>query len=307
MTTRSTTTRRLRAVVCAALAVLCTTVPTGAAQAAEHGDYTEYYSHFDTGPAYIPFVDTKWVPQGLTKWGEDQLVISYYDSSGSENSRIAVTDRSTGDLVKWLKLDTKGHVGGLAMTSSHLWVASGGSLRRYSRSALGSTASGGQLTVQTSVDVLGSASYAFAQGDTVWVGNFTWNYDSFGNKVCPSYNASSDWDWMYQYRVNSDGSLTYLQDRRTPGAVQGVAVTSEKLIWSTSCGRDNDSRIVVWNRDYAFDANWDHGNVIVAPNMSEGMVIAGGRLQVVYESGSAYYSDADYRVRTVHHGVIPPY
>jgi hypothetical protein len=35
--------------------------------------------------------------------------------------------------------------------------------------------------------------------------------------------------------------------------------------------------------------------------MAEGMVLAGGEIHVLYESGSAHYADADYRVRTIHH------
>ena len=34
--------------------------------------------------------------------------------------------------------------------------------------------------------------------------------------------------------------------------------------------------------------------------MSEGIAGARGELRVVYESGSSFYGDADYRVKTVH-------
>lgn len=39
-----------------------------------------------------------------------------------------------------------------------------------------------------------------------------------------------------------------------------------------------------------------------APNMSEDLATVGGELYVVYESAAMKYSDADYQVRTIHHG-----
>jgi hypothetical protein len=44
------------------------------------------------------------------------------------------------------------------------------------------------------------------------------------------------------------------------------------------------------------------GRSIVAPNMSEGVVFGHGKVHVLYESGAKMYKDADYRVKTVHHG-----
>ena len=38
--------------------------------------------------------------------------------------------------------------------------------------------------------------------------------------------------------------------------------------------------------------------------MAEGMVFAGGEIQVLYESGAKHYANADYRVRTIHHAPV---
>ena len=43
---------------------------------------------------------------------------------------------------------------------------------------------------------------------------------------------------------------------------------------------------------------------VVAPNMSEDLATVGGELYVVYESGARKYADADYKVRTIHHGPL---
>ena len=60
-----------------------------------------------------------------------------------------------------------------------------------------------------------------------------------------------------------------------------------------------------WISGVAVQANQNKPNGIkTPPNMAEGMVIAKGELHVLYESGSAIYDDADYQVRTVHHGPV---
>lgn len=283
---------RVRAAIAAAFAVVLVGLLPMEAQAAP-ARYNEYYAYLDTGSSYIPYHDTRWVPQGLTKWGENLLVISYYDTYGTSNSRIAVINRGSGSYVKMFNLDTKGHVGGIAMTSKYLWVTVGSSLRRYSRSSLSGT-SGGTLRGQKDIPVKAS-SYAYAEGENVWVGRF---------------NETSR-DYMYRYSVGSTGGLTYREARYTPSQVQGVVVTSTRIVWAQSWGRDNDSTLVSWPRSRTYNGSSAIGNFVTAPNMAEGMVIAGGQLQIVFESGSDAYNgtkdgnSADYIIRSVHHGSIP--
>src|SRR5262245_48940070 len=49
-----------------------------------------YYKIFNRGNAKIPGHDTRWIPQGVTYWPEqDALIISYYDGEHAKNSRLA--------------------------------------------------------------------------------------------------------------------------------------------------------------------------------------------------------------------------
>ena len=84
-----------------------------------------------------------------------------------------------------------------------------------------------------------------------------------------------------------------------PSGVQGMAVASNKVVWSRSGGRDNDSTIEV--RPLSAPTG-PGGRRITAPNMSEGVVFGNGKVHVLYESGAKKYAGADYRVKTVHHG-----
>jgi hypothetical protein len=284
-----------------AVALMAGALVTAAATPALAADtFPEYDTYFDAGPKAIPLHDTKYVPQGLAKVDESTLAISYYDWTGASNSVVTLFTTS-GEHLATLTLDTKSHVGGIAMTSSYFWVAGEGVVRRYPASVLRAKRSARLNQNGPAVDVAGKASYLGAQGETLWVGNFN----------------STATDWMYQYRVNSNGSLTYLQDRRTPSEVQGVVVTSNRIIWSTSEGRTNPGRLVVWPYSRAYDGSSTIGNFVKAPNMIEGIVLAGGRLRAVFESSADKYNGsappagdgngaADVIVRSIHHGSIPP-
>ncbi len=285
---------RLRKVGILVVALIASLLVVPGTANAAPSRYNEYYHYFDTGNAKIPYHDSRWVPQGLTKLGENRLVIAYYDRFHRYNSIITIIDRATGRYVKTLHLDTKSHVGGLAMTKKYFWVTSEGYARRYDRNAL-STASGRTIHQQKAIPVRGSASYAVAEGETLWVGTFNEKHR----------------DYMYQYAVGAKGALSFRQSRLTPSQVQGVVVTGTRFVWSQSWGRDNDSKLIVWPRSKVYSGSTKVGNWVTAPNMAEGMVIAGGQLQVVFESGSDAYNGtadgnaADYIIRSVHHGSMP--
>lgn len=292
---------RTRRAVSVAVLISAALLVINAAPAQAADTFPEYDRYFDPGPAPIPYAGTKWVPQGLTKVDEKTLAISYYDWKGGSNSIVALTDRMSGRWLATYTLDIKAHVGGIAMTSDYFWVAADGMVFRYRASDVRRKTSGKLQQVGAFTNVRGKASYMQAQGETLWVGNFN----------------STAKDWMYQYQVGNKGLLTYLQDRRTPSEVQGVVVTSDRIIWSTSEGRTNPGRLIVWPYAKAYDGSSRTGNFVKAPNMIEGIVLAGGQLQAVFESGAAKYSGspppagdgqgkADVIVRTVQHGSIPP-
>lgn len=259
------------------------------ASADDPGDLQRYYGLFDRGPALIPGHDTPWTPQGLTYWPEQNaLVISYYDSTGKSKSRLAIVNKDTGARMKLVQLNTKGHVGGLAMTAKHLWVANNGKIVRYGKGALGKVGELGLLKASGSKSVAAS-SYLTSTGSSLWVGRFTEGATTPGV--------------AYRHDVSAKGALSDAkQSITTPSQVQGMAFAGGRIVWSRSYGRDNRSRI-----DVAPTSNpTQPSRIIRAPNMSEGIVPVAGRLHVLYESGSSTYADASYRVKTVHSGALGP-
>lgn len=260
-----------------------------AASAKDPADLQRYYGMLDRGPAKIPGHDTPWTPQGLAYWPEQNaLVISYYDSTGKNKSRLAIVNRDTGVRMKLVQLNTTGHVGGIAMTAGHLWVANNGKLVRYTKAALTQV---GELALLPSNGSRKAAasSYLTSTGSSLWVGTFT--------------EGASTPGVAYRHDVSAKGAVSVAkQSITTPSQVQGMAFAGGKIVWSRSYGRNNRSRI-----DVAPASNpTQPSRIIHAPNTSEGITVVGDRLHVLYESGSSTYANASYRVKTVHSGALGP-
>ncbi|MGH8898083.1 MAG: hypothetical protein ACRDZ4_13950 [Egibacteraceae bacterium] len=197
-----------------------------------------------------------------------------------------ILDRKTSRNSKTLVLDDTGHVGALAMSRNYLWVASttGGTRKviRYLKSTLANSPDGSQITRNKDYS-LRASSFMEIFGSKLYVGTF--DAGSSGTAYRYSLDANEDpHDDGYSFNV--------------PSQVQGMAITSTHFIWSRSYGRNNDSQIVVDPRDGPITRS------VTAPNMSEDLATADGEVYVVYESGAMKYSDADYKVRTIHHGPL---
>jgi hypothetical protein len=271
----------------AAAAVAMVFLPATEARAADPDRYVEYYSIFTRGEQRIPYLDTTpYVPQGLTHWPElDAMVVSYYDDNGGP-ARLAVLRRGSSEHVKTLTLDDTGHVQALATSQNFLWVASttgsGRKVIRYSKLALAAALDGSTITRNADYTLLAN-SFMEISGDKMYVGSF------HENTTGTAYRYTLDAAEQPRYDDHSFG---------VPAKVQGMAITPTHFVWSLSYGRDNDSTLAVDNRDGPIERR------LTAPNMSEDLATVNGELHVVYESAAMKYSDADYQVRTIHHGPL---
>jgi hypothetical protein len=247
--------------------------------------YQDYYSIFTRGQTELPYLDTTpYVPQGLAYWPEqDAMVVSYYDDGGGK-ARIALLERTTSRHTKTLILDDTGHVGGLATSDRHLWVAStdGADRRliRYAKSDLAQAADGAQIARDADYPVPAS-SFVEVSDNTLYVGLFETGREGTAHR----YTLDAD-----EVPQNDNHSFAI------PSNVQGMAITEGHHIWSRSFSQEADSEIAV------DPINGPIGRTIVAPNMSEDLAVAGGELYVLYESAAQKFPDADYKVRTIHHG-----
>src|SRR5436190_4806810 len=205
------------------------------ADAADPTRYKAYYKIFNRGNSPIPGDGTRWVPQGLTYWPDrDSLIISYYDGERKLNSRLAVIDRASGRKQSIFELPEKGHVGGLAMSTANLWVASSGTVSRISKVSLARAASGDRLPVE-SKHKLAATSFATSDGSSLWVGK----YDKDGG----------DAQYAYRYPLGAGELPAKSYDRRVaiPNNVQGIAIQGSRVVLSISGGHglDADSKLEV--------------------------------------------------------------
>lgn len=253
-----------------------------------------YDSHFK-GSHTVPDLNTH-VPQGLATWSrwngtDDLLLISAYAPKSQNDAFIIGLDAKTGRRVGAARIDAT-HAGGIAIFEEQGWAYVSGSqgkrVRKYRLDRLRQAITDSAHLAQVGDDIVvdGGSSFLGKHGDTLWTGQF--DTDTRGA--------------MYSYRVGMNGELTGREGPwEVPEKTQGLAVTDDLFLFSTSYGRPYRSNIYVVRRG-AGDRALDTARLACfrAPSMSEGMAIYGGAAYVVYESGAAYYrSDPKRKPRNI--------
>ncbi|SDT10654.1 hypothetical protein SAMN05444162_3101 [Paenibacillaceae bacterium GAS479] len=288
-----------------AIGALFTAQPQQAAAAIT--PFSTYHDLFKKGPKIPNLNTTHYVPQGLTYYPDKNwILISYFYHNKNQptlakNSLIAVVDAKTGKFVKNVYIEDekksggiyhKGHVGGMGVSESYLWIASSTSSRdskynmlRYELSDLASAKNKSRLKLNKGFKLKASSYATVADGD-LYVGRFD------------EKNQSS----LYRYNLNSseNPSTSPINTYKTPAKVQGVAVTDNHLLFSQSYGRNNPSYLMIYTKQ----ASPAHKKTIKIPNMSEGMEIIKGTLYISFESGAKYYSDSSYIKKTLSYAKV---
>ncbi len=234
-------------------------------------------------------------PQGVASWrnwdGKKHdifLVISYRTGSHARIYGITPDGTEVGALEI---ADT--HAGGIAVAGNWVYVENTStSIRKYRTSDIrtGLNHRRGYLYVKsvgTPRKVYG-ASFMTAYGSYLYSGKF---------------NAAGR-DKMYAYKVNTDGSLTTQAGGiQVPTKTQGVAVLSDRFIFSTSLHQSDRGNIYVLKRGYS---SLDSATLrcFRAPTMNEGMTIYGSYVYVVFEGGSDEYKSAKNRITNAHKGLL---
>lgn len=259
-----------------------------------------YDARFSNGPYVSPYVLDRKTPQGLATWhnwdgGTDDLLL-YTAYRDGYDSYIQGVNPSTGKRTHIVRV-ASGHVGGIAVSNGWIFVsgrkASDGhhTIRKYRPSALRAVFKG---TASTNyVKQVGTARHVYGSSFLSSYGNYI-----FAGK----FNADSR-DKMYRYWVNSDGSLSTVTGAiQVPTKTQGLMVTGNHFVFSTSYGRTNRSNSYVARRGYS---NLDNASLSCfrAPSMSEGASLWGGNVYVLYESGSYAYRGSARNVITRLHKV----
>ncbi|GAA0958119.1 hypothetical protein GCM10009554_69880 [Kribbella koreensis] len=240
---------------------------------------SKVYNDRFTASAAVPNLSTH-TPQGIGTWwnwdGKKNLLLVTAYRSGARSQIIGI-DPATNKTVGVVAIDAT-HGGGI--TTSNGWAFVQGStngIRKYKLSTLKTAmkAAGTPYIKPVGAErkVYG-ASFLTSYGGYIWSGKFN----------------DKGRDKMYQYKINSNGSLTTINKAwEVPTKTQGLLVTGSHFIFSTSYGRTNRSNLYVVRRGQP-DLDKAKLKCFRAPSMSEGITEYGGRAYLVFESGSHLYA-----------------
>ncbi|MEU8225951.1 hypothetical protein [Kribbella sp. NPDC048915] len=261
-------------------AISCDTSTSGGSTFYDGPSASYKYDARFSNSASIPNLATH-TPQGAGTWynwdgsGKNLILIGSYRAGA--DSQIYGIDPSTGSTVGVVAI-AESHVGGITVSKGWAFVSGqGSSIRKYRltdlRAALKAAGTPYLAQVGTARDVAGS-SFMGSYGDSLFSGTF--NADGRGT--------------MYEYKIADDGTLTTVAGAwEIPTKTQGLTVTANHFIYSTSYGRGNRSNIYVVKRGQK-DLDAAKLSCFRAPSMTEGITELNGTAYLVYESGSHLYA-----------------
>jgi hypothetical protein len=255
-------------------------------------------------------IDDRYVPQGLaalSNWngtGEDILLISAYEDENGNKvpdgpSAIfgVVASGSRANTGLGRMLISSGHVGGIAVYKGFVYVGTEKTIRAYPVREVKRSLDGPNNNTVHAAKSVYDASYTVgflgSGGGHLWAGRFSETETTKLNR--------------YGQLNNDTGELRYQTQFFAPKKTQGVAVTADHVIFSTSYGRNNRSNIWVMPRGATSrtDAN---SYCFRAPSMTEGVTLLNGRVWINYESKAYTYNwEADKprnRIGRVHSATI---
>lgn len=220
-------------------------------------------------------------PQGLAYWnnwdgsGVDLLVATAYDPNGA--SLLIGVNPITGAATTPVFLPPT-HAGGVAVVGNWIYVSGpSGMVNQYSAGTVR-----GAMKRPSSAPLTLRPTTSYFVYSSSFLGSFN------GVLFAGKFNETRS-DWMVGYSVDqSTGALRSIGSYAVPRKTQGVGITRDHFVFSTSYGRDNRSDIYVVRRGYT---SWSGavGACMRAPNMSEGVALGNGRAFVIYESASSSY------------------
>ncbi len=291
-------------------------------------EYREYSGLTADGPI-IPGLFQSAVPQGMAYYPDAELMfISSYMWDGRA-SVVSVLSMDDGALMKNIWLENpdgtphEGHVGGLAISSRHLWIASGKGVYRAPLQTMLDLPDDSTLRLSDFISTAAKGSFASSSDGILWVGEFTSRDGSYTVERSHHFETPSGWlnhGWMAGYVLDPDTDLIRSTARISgwiypdyilsiPHEVQGAAFIEDIVVLSRSYGRTNDSRLSIFRNPLSESApesvpGPDGKNIpvwfldgetqlheLVIPPMSEGVVNHHGSVAVLFESASDKYRD----------------
>lgn len=278
----------------------------------------------EPGPALVHIDGGRWIPQGqahvpqsnqlLTTYNDGaSVILSVQDAASTEGELTNATlgappppaDLNWFEQAAWIAgnpAPDKG--GGVAVDGDNVYVADTQGVYRYSLSALQAAAPGETVPALDFTATANSASYITAHDGALYVGEFGVPNGGYGSA---DYGTDPS---LTRYDLADDGSIGDPTGTiETPPYAQGVVVTEQGLLYSTSLGSNPDEspHALVFQpfADYAafqpqtqpfelFGIPLGEGNVfhtvLETDYYAEELNIVGDEVWITYESNAGDYA-----------------
>ncbi|MFP4284904.1 MAG: hypothetical protein ACLFQG_05065 [Desulfovermiculus sp.] len=291
-----------------------------------HHKFQDYLAFMKEGPV-IPGLFQGVVPQGKAFLPEHDLIVISNYMSIERAAALTLVSMHDGELkdVLWVYNHDgsmhRGHVGGLAATRKHLWLASGTHFYRIPLQKIVHAQGNQDIHLDPPLTTEVKCSFATASDDVLFIGEFRLPGRRYSTKASHMYRTPDgglNYALMAGFRLDkqTDHIRSDMLESRTatpsffislPDKVQGAAFIEEHIVLSKSYGRRNTSHlsvhlnpvhsntpdsftfengktVPVWHLD-----SLTHIKTIGAPPMTEGITNLRGELAVLFESGANKY------------------
>ena len=293
----------------------------------EKEEFAEFFKSFRSN-FITPGLMEGIIPQGMCfDETTGYFLISGYYEDGDFPSMIMAVDSNDGKLVGAYPLKTTngddyyGHAGGIASSQNTIYLTSGGECYTIPSIDLKNHPNGSALHFKGKFKLNTAGSFACIHNNILWVGDFV-ESTTDDRDAAAHITTLTTGETFYAYcegyllneglpdtkKINSE-SNGYIPDYMLaiPEQVQGMAFTkAEKIIFSTSYGRKNNSKIYIFD-DILINEKVDTITIdnksidvlacsseylikeITAPPMTEGMANTQDGVYLLFESGASKY------------------
>ena len=280
----------------------------------------------------IPALKETMIPQGMDIWRErGWLMISGYFPSAeiSASSVIVAVDMATGAYVgEYYITNTDGtphtsHAGGVAITERDMYISNGSTLFRIPLSEFLNAGQCGKVTIADYFNVPVRASFCNYSEGYLWVGDFQYgtSYPTDEYRHLTNRDGKKYYAWTVGYEVDLTTENGIKADAMVSGSyatpdiifsmtekIQGFALTQKTVALSQSYGRNNKSKIFLYENPMGTEAHQTvelngksvplyfldsktPSKSIVTPPMTEGLAAMDGKLYILFESGADKYAN----------------
>lgn len=266
----------------------------------------------------IAGLDEGFIPQGLTyEEGSDTYLSCGYMNDGSA-SRVYVIDGETLSTTKYITLqdseaqDYTGHAGGITTDGENVWISGDGLVYRFSYQNITTAENADKIAIIDKFESQNGADFLTIENGNLWVGEFhkEGKYDRPESHQFKTSDGEINYALSFCYEINPSNdyglqSITPIRALSTGSLVQGMVITEDKIILSTSYSLPNSKltsyeNILSQTPISTFEINNSTIDVYVLetsnkleeielPCMSEEIVVANGKIYISFESACQKY------------------